>query len=235
MTKLGSIYVAELERLRERVLFMSATVEEMVEGSVRAFLKRDSKLASRLRARDDEIDSLESEIDQRCVRLFARRQPVACDLRFVATVFKLVTHLERIGDLGEGICERVVELSEYPAQPVARSLIRMSGMAPDMLHQAMDAFANRDTVKARVVMQRDAELDQLYAQTFPELTADLSRSRESIEWATRLQSVGKGLERIGDEATNISELVVFMVEGSHVRRHHREQISDERRLRVGNG
>ena len=98
----------------------------------------------------------------------------------------------------------------------------------------MDAFAHRDTVKARAVMERDLLLDSLYARSFPELSCELT-SREGIECATRLQSVGKGLERIGDEATNIAELVFFLVEGSQVRRHQRSSHDSDPRLRVGNG
>ncbi len=210
-------YENELGRLREQVLFMGARVEEMIETAMRAFTERNTELARETIDADRQIDQLELDIDELCLKVLARRQPVASDLRFITTTLKLVTDLERIGDLGVNICERVVELGDEPSLPMNASVLRISQAAVGMLHDALDAFVAGDAVKAEIVMDRDKTVDAYYAQLFPELVAHMMADPRVVYRATRLQSIGKYLERIADHSTNLAEMVVFMVKGEDVR------------------
>jgi len=210
-------YEGELNSLREQILFMGARVEEMIGCAMRSYAERDSELAKRTIILDRQIDKLELEIDEQCLRVLARRQPVASDLRFITTALKLVTDLERIGDLGVNICERVLELNERPPINVNVSLTRIAEVAHGMLRDALDAYVAGDATKAEQVVERDSIVDAHYAQLFPELVAHMMSDPQSVYRATRLQSIGKYLERIADHATNLAEMVVFMVKGEDVR------------------
>ena len=210
-------YDSELNRLREQVLLMGARVEEMLGMSMRAFRERDAAAAKRTIAADQQIDQLEMEIDELALKILARRQPVASDLRFITTTLKLVTDLERIGDLGVNICERVLELTREGTLDADSAITRLADAACAMLRDALDAFVQRDAIKANQVMERDQTVDAYYAQLFPELVTHMMSDPAVVYPATRLQSIGKYLERIADHATNIAEMVVFMVKGQDVR------------------
>jgi len=210
-------YEAELEKLKEQVLLMGARTEELLSQAMRAFAERDAELArSTLRA-DQQIDQLELDIDHLCLKILARRQPVASDLRFITSAMKLVTDLERMGDLGVNVCERVIELSAEPPLPATTSVTRIAEAALAMLHDALDAFVSGNTALAEEVVERDGTVDAYYAQLFPELLQLMMKDPDSVFRATRLQSIAKYLERVADHATNIAEMVVFMVRGKDVR------------------
>jgi phosphate transport system protein len=191
----------------------------MIADAMRSFSERDEALARRTIATDTQIDRMEMEIDELCIRILARRQPVASDLRFVTTALKHVTDLERIGDLGVNICERAIELAGAPALTEVSAVERIGVVAQEMLHDALDAFVASDAIKAERVMDRDRLVDAYYAQLFPELVNAMMTDPSLVERATRLQSIGKYLERIADHATNLAEMVVFMVKGKDVRHH----------------
>lgn len=210
-------YEAELETLREQVLFMGARTEELISTAMRAFAERDAELARQTMRIDRQVDQLELDIDQLCLRILARRQPVASDLRLITTTMKLVTDIERIGDLGVNICERVVELSSEPPMKASSSVTRIAEAAIAMLHDALDAFVEKDPKKAEEVIERDNAVDAYYAQLFPELLQVMMDTPDAVYRATRLQSIAKYLERIADHSTNIAEMVVFMVRGKDVR------------------
>lgn len=213
-----SEYHAELALLRERLLFMGAKVEDMITKSFRSLVERNAELARETIAFDSEIDRLEVEIDQQCLKMLARWQPVAIDLRFITTVFKVVTHLERIGDLGETVCKRAIELIEsHDPMTAGPALIRLNEAALSMVRDALDAFVAGDAVRAAEVIERDRITDAYYAQCFPELMERMLADPKNIGGATRLQTISKALERIGDQATNIAEMVVFMVDGKHIK------------------
>jgi phosphate transport system protein len=210
-------YEAELRTLRETVLLMGARTEDLIKLAMRAFKGRNSELALQTISSDCQIDQLELDIDELCLRILARRQPVASDLRFITTSLKLVTDLERIGDLGVNVCERVVELSAEPALGVTTSIPKIAESARSMLHDALDAFVAGDPAKAEHVIERDADVDAYYAELFPELVQVMMKDPNSVQRATCLQSIGKYLERVADHSTNIAEMVVFMVRGQDVR------------------
>jgi phosphate transport system protein len=210
-------YEQELRRLREQLLLMGAKVEEIIRGSIRALTERETAVAEQMIAFDKKINQLELEIDELCMQILARRQPVASDLRFITMALKLVTDLERIGDLGVNICERVIELN---AEPPLKPYVDMPNMArevQEMLHEALDAFVAADADRAQRVIVRDRNVDAYYTQIFRELLTYMMEDPRNIFRATRLQSIAKYLERIGDHVTNLGEMVVFMVKGKDIR------------------
>ena len=210
-------YEQELRKLREQVLRMGAKVEEIISGSIKALLERDTVLATRMIAFDRKINQMEIDIDELCMMILARRQPVASDLRFITMALKLVTDLERIGDLGVNICERVVELNDEPQLKPYVDLPRMADEVQAMLREALDAFVAGDPDRAQAVIERDKTVDAYYTQVFRELLTYMMEDTHNIYRATRLQSIAKYLERIGDHATNLAEMVVFMVKGKDIR------------------
>lgn len=210
-------YEAELRTLRDRLILMGSKCEEMLASSMKALIDRDSELAERTMERDRDINRLEVEIDERCLRVLARRQPVASDLRFITTALKFVTDLERIGDSGVNICERVMELNEEPPLKPYQNLVDMAEATQAMLREALDAFVEADADRAQAVIERDTSIDAYYAQIFRELLTYMMENPRNIYRATRAQSIAKYLERIADHTTNLAELVVFMSRGKDIR------------------
>lgn len=210
-------YESELSQLRESLLVMGAQVEKMLRASLRALVERDSVTAESTMALDKEINRLEIEIDSLCLRILARRQPVASDLRFITMVLKVVTDLERMGDMTVNICERVIELNEEePLKPYV-DLVAMAQAAEAMLRDALDAFVDGDTDRAHSVIDHDAVVDAYYKSVFRDLLTYMMENPRNIYRATRVQSIAKYIERIADHATNVAEMVVFMVRGKDIR------------------
>lgn len=210
-------YEAELTALRERLLFMGARVEEQLVGALRAYAVQDARLAQQMSDADEQVDQLELEIDSLCIQLLARRQPVASDLRFVTTSLKVVTDLERIGDLATNICERVMELQGMPTGLRPRVISEMGDAARNMLRDAMDALVEGDARKAQEVVARDSIIDEQYAALFPVIAQQMASTPGEFDHLMRTLSVSKYIERIADHATNLAEMVVFMVDGRDVR------------------
>jgi phosphate transport system protein len=217
-------YELELRKLREQILLMGAKVEEVIKGSIQALLDRDSELAQKMIGSDRRINQMELDTDEKCMQVLARRQPVASDLRFLTMTLKLVTDLERIGDLGVNICERVIELNEEPPLKPYVDLPRMAEEVQGMLREALDAFVAGDASRAEKVIARDQTIDAYYTQIFRELLTYMMEDPRNIYRATRLQSIAKYLERIGDHTTNIGEMVVFMVKGQDIRHTYNREI-----------
>jgi phosphate transport system protein len=210
-------YEGELESLREQVLLMGARVEEMMTLALRAFSEQNVRLANTTIAHDRLVDAAEMQIDELCLRVLALRQPVASDLRFITTTLKLVTDLERIADLCVNLCERVGEFDDDPSFGVDGTITQVGALAQSMVHDALDAFVVGDALKAEQVMDRDETVDRLHAEIIPELVSLMTRDPLAVPRSIRLISIAKYLERIADHATNIAEMVVFMVRGQDVR------------------
>ena len=210
-------YEGELESLREQVLLMGARVEEMMTLALRAFSEQNARLAGSTITHDRQVDAAEMQIDELCLRVLALRQPVASDLRFITTTLKLVTDLERIADLCVNLCERVGEFEDEPTFRVDGTITQVGALAQSMVHDALDAFVVGDALKAEQVMDRDETVDRLHAELIPELVALISTDPDTVPRSIRLISIAKYLERIADHATNIAEMVVFMVRGQDVR------------------
>lgn len=210
-------YEAELVKLREQLLLMGGRVEEMIASSIKALVDRDSALAQKTIEADAFVNSAEVRTDELCLRILARRQPVASDLRFITIALKIVTDLERIGDVCVNICERAIELNEEPPLKSLADLPHMTETIEAMVHDALDAFVAGDADKAQLVIERDRMVDAYYAQAFRELLTYMIEDARNISRAMSLQAVAKHLERIGDHATNLAEAVVFMVKGKDIR------------------
>jgi phosphate transport system protein len=163
------------------------------------------------------VNALDVEIDEKCMRLLALQAPAAGDLRFVTTAMKISTELERMSDLAENICERVMELNEEPQLKPYIDIPRMAKRTMRMVHDCLDAFVRSDAVLARKVCADDDFVDHLTHQLFRELLSFMIENPATITRAIRLTFIGKYIERIADHATNVAELVIYMVEGKIVR------------------
>jgi phosphate transport system protein len=207
----------ELRQLREQLLVMGSHVESIIGDSIKALMDRDTPLADRTIQADKTVDRMEVELDELCLQILARRQPVASDLRFITLALKVVTDLERIADLGVNVCERVLELNTEPQLKPYVDLPHMGHEVQAMLRDVLDALVAKDAERARQIIERDAVIDALYAQVFRELLTFMMESGHNVYRATRLQSIAKYLERMADHTTNLAEMVIFMVDGKDVR------------------
>ncbi len=210
-------YEEQLGQLRTAVLEMGGLVEEQIGQAVRALIQRDEALARATIERDHTVNRFDVEIDDLSLKLLALRQPAARDLRLITTALKITTDLERIGDMATHIAERAIELAgELPIKPYI-DIPRMADVARDMLHRSLDAFVREDTELALSVCLADDTIDQLHEQLFRELLSYMVENPATVSRAMRLLFVSKYLERVGDHATNIAEMVIFMVKGRSIR------------------
>jgi phosphate transport system protein len=207
----------DIEDIKELLLRMGAMVEDAIQQSIRALEERDAGIAEQVIANDDRIDRMEVEIDQHVIELLARMQPAAGDLRFVATVMKITPELERIADLAQDVCERVIELSREPQVKPLVQLPRLADDAQQMVRQSLDAFVRGDAGLARDVIKHDDVVDQLTVDSFRALLTYMLEDPRNISPAIRLTFVGKYFERMADHATNICEMVVYLVEGTMIK------------------
>jgi phosphate transport system protein len=207
----------ELEALKQTLLAMGGLVEDQIRRVIRALIDRDEALALEVIERDRQVNTYDVEVDEQCVELLALHQPAAGDLRFITTAMKIVTDLERIGDQAVNIAQRVIELNREPQLKPYIDLPRMAEKAQRMVKEALDAFVQRDTALARRVCAEDEEVDALKEQIFRELLTFMMEDARTIPRAIRLVLVSRFLERVADHATNIAEMVIFLVEGKMVR------------------
>ena len=207
----------ELNQIREKLLEMGGKVEAMIANAMKSLVERDTELAERTIAFDHEINTLEMVIDEKCLEVLARRQPAARDLRFITLALKIVTDLERIGDQCANICKRARELNQEPALKPYIDLPRMAQAASNMVKDALDAFVRGDDALAIKVCQDDQCVDELNEQIQRELLTFMMGDPKCISRAMKIIQVSKGLERIADHATNIAEMVIFMIKGKDIR------------------
>lgn len=210
-------YELELQSLRDMILVMAGLVEEMIAHSIEALVNRDVDLAHRTIEMDHRVNRSELAIDELCMLILAKRQPVASDLRFVTLSLKMVTDIERIGDVAVNLCERAIDLSAEPPLIPYDDLLAMAGIVRAMVRDAIDAFIDGDVDKAKRVLKRDDEVDELYHRVFRDLLALIRKDSHAVERGVHLQSVAKFLERVGDHGTNLAEQVIFMVRGMDLR------------------
>lgn len=217
-------YDEQLEALRNALLRMAGRVEAMIADSMEALVQRDVRLAEQTIASDAAVNASEVETDQLCLEILAQRQPMASDLRFVTLSLKMVTDLERIGDLAVNICERAIDLAAAPppgppGMPRAPwvDIPEMGRIARTMVHDAIDAFVDGDAEKAEAVIRRDDGIDALYIKVFKDVLTRMTAAPTSINEGIHLQSVAKWLERMADHSTNLAEQVIFMVRGEDIR------------------
>lgn len=212
----------ELKELHKEVLKMGVMVQEAIFKSVEALKNRDKAQAKEVIDADDKIDDLELSIDERCIDLIARHQPMAGDLRFIATGMKVNAELERMADLALDIAQRVMGIADKPLLKPLVDIPKLSNVAQKMVADAIDAFVKRDSGLARKVILADPEADKLRNLVQDELVNDyMAKDPKSADRAVPLLLIARHLERICDHATNIAEDVVYMVEAKVVK--HRPQ------------
>ena len=210
-------YERLLRELKNRLLIMGSKAESMISDSIRSFVDRRATLAADVIERDDEIDRLELEIDDLCYEILALEQPVACDLRILATALKIVKDLERIGDIAVNIAERVLELTQEPELKRLIDLQMMADAAQKILKESLDAFVDSDADLAEKIIFNDKLVDAMYEQVFRTMLTYMLEDQRSISRALKLIFIAKYLERVGDHSANIAEMVVFLVRGQDIR------------------
>jgi len=212
-----AIFDEELRALIEKVLKLGSMVEQTISDSIKSLVERDSAIATHTIDNDHAVNAIDVEIDEECIRLIALRQPRARDLRLITTAMKITTDLERIGDLAVDISERALELNEEPQLKPYIDIPRMAEISQGMVKDALDAFVKRDSALARDVLTRDDMVDQLNYQVFNELLFFMIQDPKNVSRAVKITYISKYLERIADHATNIAEMVVYLVEGKIIR------------------
>jgi phosphate transport system protein len=222
MSKMERPFDDELKSLKEKLLEMAARAEEQIALAVRGLKDRDEKLACQVLEREEAVNRLDIEIDERAMRLLALRQPMATDLRFITSAMRIGSDLERIGDLAVNIAERTMDLLKAPQLKPLIDIPRMAELAQEMVRDALNAFINGDDRLAQEVCERDDVVDQLNDQVFRELLTYMIQDSRTISRAVDLILVGRHLERIADHATNIGEDVIYMVRGKTIKHHVEE-------------
>jgi phosphate transport system protein len=212
-------FEAELQTLRNQLLTMGGMVEDRVHRAVNALVNRREEDAQKIIATDGEVNDLQMEIDNRCLRLLATQTPLASDLRLITSAMKINADLERIGDQAVNVAESVLALLPHPPLKPLIDIPRQAQIAEQMIRDALDAFVKRDAELARDVLRRDDEVDELKDQVFRELLTYMMADPGTIQRALSLILISRNLERIADHATNIAEDVIFITEARDVRHH----------------
>jgi phosphate transport system protein len=207
----------QLRALKDKLLLMSHHAEKMIADSIRALVERRPSLAEEVIKNDDEMDQLELDVDNQCYQILALEQPVARDLRFIATALKIVRDIERIGDIAVNIAERAAELIQEPEMKRLIDLPIMAEAAQRILKDSLDAFVNSDAELAEKVIRDDEFIDDCYEQIFRELLTYMMEDTKYISRALKVIFIAKHLERVGDHSANIAEMVIFLVRGQDIR------------------
>lgn len=207
------VYEKKMTHLQEKLQQMGCLVEEAIGRSIEALKKQDMELARLVIAGDDIIDNLEEEIEEKCLEVIATQQPMARDLRRVATLFKMVNDLERMADYATSISKITLRIADAPLIKPLVDIPRMAELSQKMVKHALDAYVREDVELAVSVGSDDDEVDNLFGQIFRELLTIMMENPKTITQATHLLFVGRWLERISDHATNIAEEVIFLATG----------------------
>jgi phosphate transport system protein len=212
----------QIDGLKQKILFVGTLVEEAIAKAISALNNRDRNLANSVIEADAEIDRMEVEVEEECLKVLALYQPVAADLRFVVAVLKINNDLERMGDLAKNIAKRVVFLADCELYDLPVDYRPMAVRAKGMVKDSLDALVNSDTELAQKVRESDDAVDIQRRTIEGQIEKQIAKDPANTEGLLRLGSVARHLERIGDMATNIAEDVIYMVEGEIVRHHHNE-------------
>ncbi len=212
---IDSHYDEALAALKGEILLMGGKVEAMVADCMKALVRRDAKLAEQVIERDHAVNALEVAIDEQCIELLARYQPAASDLRFISRGLKIVTDLERVGDLAVNTASRVLDIAKLGESPI--DLTQMSSVVLMMLRDSIEAFVGTDVAKAEGVLKNDDMVDDLTEVYVQELLDRAKKEPENLDRLFPATSIVRYLERIADHSTNIAELAIFMAKGRDVR------------------
>lgn len=213
----SSHYEKELQGIKDGLIYLGALTEKAIEKAIGSLLERDSDLAKNVIDCDCVIDNKDIELEDRCIRLLALRQPAARDLRFITTSIKIVGHLERIGDMAVNIAEKAIILNELPQLKPYIDLPRMAELTRAMIHNSLDALIKGDIALAEEVRKREETVDFLNDQIFRELLTFMLEDTRTIHRAVIIMQISKNLERIADHAKGVADMVIYMVTGKSVR------------------
>jgi phosphate transport system protein len=206
-------YDDELRRLDNLIAEMGGLAEVQLSSAIDALSRRDPETAASIALNDQRIDELQAAIDQQAIAMLALRQPMARDLREIVSALKTAGILERVGDYAKNVAKRTVAISETQPSISIQSVVRLGHLASELIKSALDAYLTRDAEKAALIRTRDREIDALYTSLFRELLTYMMEDARSITVCTHLLFIAKNFERVGDYATNISEIIQFMVLG----------------------
>lgn len=212
-----SYFHRRMQEVKEDLLKMAGRAEEAVYTATQALVQRDRELAKAVIQGDRRIDLMQNEIEERCISLLATQQPVAVDLRFLSAVIKITTFLERMGDQAVNLAQRVEVLADMSPSETPPTLLRMGAISREMAKDCLDAFVAEDVAKAEAVLARDDELDHLCRSFLEEMITWMNDERRLIRRGVEYILASRHMERIGDEATNVAEEVVYLVEGRIIR------------------
>jgi len=207
----------ELAALDSAVARMGGLAEAQLASAMTALARRDPELATSVIAGDAKVDTLQSEVDQRALRVLALRQPMATDLRLIISVLRIAGDLERVADYAANAAKRSLALNQMPSISSVHTVVRMGHLVEAMIKDVLDAYLQRDLEKARGVWRRDTDVDEIYNSLFRELLTYMMEDPRNITACTHLLFIAKNIERMGDHTTNIAELIEFMVTGQRVR------------------
>lgn len=207
----------QIDGLKEKILRVGTLVEEAISKAITALINKDTALAQRVMASDEEIDRMEVEVEEECLKILALYQPVAADLRFVVAVLKINNDLERMGDLARNIAKRVAQLARAEPVDLPPEIRTMASLTQEMVKQCLDAVVNADPALARQVREEDDAVDEARMQIRQKILRGIKSSPDRVESLLRINSVSKHIERLADMATSIAEDVIYMVEGEIVR------------------
>jgi phosphate transport system protein len=213
----------ELRALDSAIARMGGLAEAQLAQAIVALSRRDPDLAGAVIAADQKVDAIQQEIDQRALRVLALRQPMAADLRLIIGSLRIAGELERIADYAANLAKRSIVISHSPAMPAVHVVGRMGELVRAMINDVIDAYLGRSVEKARAVWHRDADVDEIYNSLFRELLTYMMEDPRNITPCTHLLFIAKNIERMGDHATNIAELVEFLVTGTRVREERPKQ------------
>jgi phosphate transport system protein len=207
----------ELEKIKKEVLSLCAMVEERVHMAKKAVETWDADLAQEIIRKDYEIDAVEVEVEEECLKILALHQPVAVDLRFLIAVIKINNDLERIGDEAANLAKRVENISRRKKLELSFDYSTMAEKVVTMLHMSIDSLVNQDLDLAFQVMTMDDDVDRMYREIYDRIKEEISRRPEYVGYMINLNGISRHLERIGDHCTNIAEEVIYLIEGEIIR------------------
>jgi len=206
-------FTQKLLDIKHKVLSMGALVENIINAAMTALIAQNLDLASKVCEMDDEIDQLDLEIEKECILLLALQQPLAKDLRTIASVLKIITDLERMGDNAVNIAKVTLEIGKEPIIKPLVDIPRMAVIAQEMVKMSLDAFVNEDIALAEKAAGRDEEVDRLYETVINDIINIITEKKEFTKQGTKLMFIGRYLERIADHSTNICERTIYMITG----------------------
>lgn len=224
----SSHYEMELQEIKNGLIYLGALTEKAIQMAMQSLTERNTDLARKVIQNDDEIDKMDTEIEERCIKILALRQPAAIDLRFITTAVKITGHLERIGDMAVNIAEKAILLNEEPKLKPYIDLPRMSGLVEEMIKNALDSMIKGDLQIAEKVRETEQVVDDINEQIFRELLTFMMEDSKSIHRALLIMHVSKNLERIADHAKGIADMVTYMVTGENVRHQPKDIEKKER-------